>query len=193
MREEREVRYRQLIAEEAGRIHRILEIDEDLVQLPAARLEAIHEALRVVRVLAQDRQESLCSRLGLPPEEFEVIGQIGSGATGVLWAGRQKLFDRRVAIKVLVAQLSANPEVAQRFISEAKATALFSHPHIVQVYDIGRCVGFHYISMEFVPGGSVGVFSWTMRFTSSVMAMRFEPPRLVTLRETVKRPAPGYV
>jgi serine/threonine-protein kinase len=60
--------------------------------------------------------------------------------------------DRMVAIKVLRPQYSSDESFLNRFLKEARAIAVLSHPNIVDVYDVGHDNGRYYIVMEYVPG-----------------------------------------
>jgi serine/threonine-protein kinase len=60
--------------------------------------------------------------------------------------------DRAVAVKLLYAQLSAQPDFRQRFEVEARAAAGLDHPHVVSIHDCGEQDGTPYIVMERLPG-----------------------------------------
>jgi serine/threonine protein kinase/Tol biopolymer transport system component len=68
---------------------------------------------------------------------YEVVALIGAGGMGEVYRARDTRLDRDVAIKVLPAHLSANPETRARFEREARAISHLSHPHICTLYDIG--------------------------------------------------------
>jgi hypothetical protein len=83
-----------------------------------------------------------------------VVGErIGAGGFGEVFAGRHELIGRDVAIKVLYAKYSADPEAVARFVAEAKAVGQLSHPGIVDLYDFGRLEdGRQYCVMERIRG-----------------------------------------
>src|SRR5882724_6403588 len=60
--------------------------------------------------------------------------------------------DRKVALKVLPADVASNRDRMERFIREAKSAAALSHPNIAQIFEIGEHDGTHYIAMEFIEG-----------------------------------------
>ncbi|MGH9934594.1 MAG: protein kinase domain-containing protein, partial [Blastocatellia bacterium] len=60
--------------------------------------------------------------------------------------------ERKVALKVLPAALTQNPDRARRFEREAKAASALNHPNILTIYEIGEADGAHYIVSEFVEG-----------------------------------------
>ena len=69
---------------------------------------------------------------------YDVLGLIGAGGMGEVYKARDTRLDRTVAIKILPAELSADPERRARFEREARAIAALAHPHICTLYDIGR-------------------------------------------------------
>ena len=74
---------------------------------------------------------------------------------GVVYRARDRVLDRTVAVKVLPAELAANPTLVERFEREARAAAKLSDPHIVAVFDTGRDPSARYIVMELVAGVSL--------------------------------------
>jgi serine/threonine-protein kinase len=84
---------------------------------------------------------------------YEVGGQLlGAGGMAEVFEGRDRLLARRVAIKVLRAQLAHEPNILSVFERKAHAAASLSHPNIVGVYDTGTEDGTHFIVTEFVDG-----------------------------------------
>ncbi|MGH9670696.1 MAG: protein kinase domain-containing protein [Terriglobales bacterium] len=83
---------------------------------------------------------------------YELLAPAGAGGMGEVYRARDTRLDRTVAIKVLPAQLSQNPEVRQRFEREAKAISALSHPHICPLYDVGHENGVDFLVMEFLEG-----------------------------------------
>jgi serine/threonine protein kinase len=72
---------------------------------------------------------------------YEITGSIGAGGMGQVYRARDTRLDRTVAIKVLAPELSADPELRQRFEREARAVAALNHPHICTLYDVGHHEG----------------------------------------------------
>src|SRR5262249_38964698 len=68
---------------------------------------------------------------------------------------RQRSLGRDVALKILNSSIASDKEALQRFQNEARATARFSHPNIVQGIDVGSDQGLYYFAMELIDGGSV--------------------------------------
>src|SRR5271154_327572 len=71
---------------------------------------------------------------------------------GEVYRARDTRLDRIVAIKVLPAHLSSNPQSRERFDREAKAISSLSHPHICPLYDVGHQDGIDYLVMEYLEG-----------------------------------------
>ena len=59
---------------------------------------------------------------------------------------------RRVALKILPAEVATNPERMRRFKQEAQAAAALNHPNIAHIYEIGEAGDMRFIAMEFVDG-----------------------------------------
>ncbi len=83
---------------------------------------------------------------------YEIGAPLGAGGMGEVYRARDTRLEREVAIKVLPAQLSASPEMRQRFEREAKAISQLSHPHICALYDVGSQDGVEYLVMELLDG-----------------------------------------
>lgn len=84
------------------------------------------------------------------------VGEIvGEGGMAVVCRGHDLLLNRPVAIKTLRAQYAADEGFLRRFEREAQAAAGFSHPNIVNVYDVGTDGNQHYIVMEYIRGPSL--------------------------------------
>jgi serine/threonine-protein kinase len=89
--------------------------------------------------------------------KYRVEAVIGTGGMGVVYEGRHKVIDRRVAVKFLIPETCSTPEVRQRFINEAKIAAALGHKNIVAVLDMGETTGgVPYIVMEYLEGESLG-------------------------------------
>ena len=86
---------------------------------------------------------------------YEILSPLGAGGMGEVYRGRDKKLDRDVAIKVLPAEMAADPERLERFRREAKALAALDHPAIVGVYSVEEADGVHFLTMQLVEGRSL--------------------------------------
>jgi serine/threonine protein kinase len=83
---------------------------------------------------------------------YEVVEPLGAGGMGEVYRARDTRLGRDVAIKVLPAHLSANPDLKQRLEREAKAISSLNHPHICTLYDVGSQNGVDFLVMEHLEG-----------------------------------------
>jgi len=67
---------------------------------------------------------------------YAISGSLGAGGMGVVYAATDTRLGRRVAIKLLPADASVDPERRRRFVQEARAASTLSHPNIAQIYDV---------------------------------------------------------
>ncbi len=85
-------------------------------------------------------------------DRYEIIEEIGSGGTAVVYKAKCKLLNRYVAVKVLRPDLQNDADFVRRFNVEAQAAASLTHPNIVSIFDVGNSEGLHYIVMEYIEG-----------------------------------------
>jgi eukaryotic-like serine/threonine-protein kinase len=92
---------------------------------------------------------------------YEIVGELGRGAMGIVYKAVDPVIGRTVAVKTI--RLSAEgtglnrAELLARFQTEARAAGLLTHPNIVVVYDAGEEDGLYYITMELVEGKSLQI------------------------------------
>src|SRR3954452_17267566 len=84
---------------------------------------------------------------------FEVLATLGQGGMGLVYRARQPSMARDVALKEMSFGARGNPDVAARFLQEARIEASLAHPNVVVVYDYFEADGAAYIAMEFVERG----------------------------------------
>src|SRR5512138_2621720 len=83
---------------------------------------------------------------------YEIRSKIGEGGMGEVYLAQDTELDRKVALKILPADVSSNRNRIDRFVREAKSAAALSHPNIAQIFEIGKDAGTHFIAMEFIDG-----------------------------------------
>ena len=93
-------------------------------------------------------------------EKIEIAGytierKLGQGGMASVFLAIQQSFEREVALKVMSPLLNSDPSFTTRFIREARIVAHIHHASIVPVYDVGERHPFHYLSMEYLPGGDL--------------------------------------
>jgi serine/threonine protein kinase len=89
---------------------------------------------------------------------YEILKELGSGGMGHVYQAMDRELDEPVALKVLRAEISADPLIQKRFFREIKVTRMITHPNVVKVFDIGKYKGNRFISMEYIDG--VGLDYW---------------------------------
>src|ERR1051326_5396399 len=87
--------------------------------------------------------------------EYEVLALIGSGGMGEVYRARDARLRRDVAIKVLPAAVSFDPERLRRFEQEAQAAAALNHPNILAVFQMGTYEGAPYLVSELLEGSTL--------------------------------------
>src|SRR5262245_44647104 len=83
---------------------------------------------------------------------YELIALIGAGGMGEVWRAFDPGLRRHVAIKILPAQYSQDPDRLRRFEQEAQAAGMLNHPGILSVYAIGRQDDSPYLVTELLEG-----------------------------------------
>src|SRR5215470_3861366 len=83
---------------------------------------------------------------------YEIRSQLGAGGMGEVYLAEDTRLHRKVALKVLPADLASNRDRMRRFEQEATAAAALNHPNIAHIYEIGESEGVNFIAMEFIDG-----------------------------------------
>ena len=111
---------------------------------------------------------------------YFVEAVLGEGGMGVVYRGRHKVIDKRVAIKILRVDMAADAEMVERFLNEAKAASSIGSPHIVDISDFGRLDdGATFFVMEYLDGQSLA----ELMTGSGVIPI----PRLVHIAKQIAR------
>lgn len=85
-------------------------------------------------------------------DRYKLYESIGAGGMAEVYRAEDLRLGRTIAVKILRAQFATDPKTLRRFLDEARSLAGFSHPNVVNVYDVGRQGERYYIVMEYVPG-----------------------------------------
>ena len=117
----------------------------DLLQAPV--LKAARE------IVADEQSKSIAP--GVQFAHYQIISKLGAGGMGVVYLAEDLRLKRRVALKVLGAELTRDPRGVRRFEQEARAASALNHPNILTIYEFGEFNGLHYIASEFVEGATL--------------------------------------
>src|SRR5437870_6391623 len=89
---------------------------------------------------------------------YEIRSKIGEGGMGEVYLALDTKLDRKVALKILPADVAAHHDRMRRFVQEAKAASALNHPNIITIYEIDESDGgtsgerVHFIASEFIDG-----------------------------------------
>jgi eukaryotic-like serine/threonine-protein kinase len=87
--------------------------------------------------------------------EYDVVREIGRGGMAVVFLAQDLRLPRRVALKVMLPELSYSSVMPQRFVGEARTAAMLDHPNIVPVFHAGEQDGLRYFAMRYIDGCSL--------------------------------------
>ena len=87
--------------------------------------------------------------------QYQMLEKLGSGGMGDVYKAQDTRLNRFVAIKVLPAKMSTDPERRRRFVQEAQAASALNHPNIITIYDIVTEGDAQFMVMEFVSGSTL--------------------------------------
>ncbi|HEV8609726.1 MAG TPA: protein kinase [Thermoanaerobaculia bacterium] len=93
---------------------------------------------------------SLATGVRLGP--YEIVAPLGAGGMGEVYRAKDPRIGREVAVKVLPASFSTDPDRLRRFEQEARAAGVLNHPNITAVYDVGTFEGAPYVVTELLDG-----------------------------------------
>ena len=90
--------------------------------------------------------------IGTTLAHYRVLAHLGSGGMGDVYAARDTVLDRSVALKVLPPEDAVTQHGMRRFVEEAKAASALTHPNIATIHELRNADGVHFIVMEYVEG-----------------------------------------
>ena len=155
---------RQRNLKRAGGVYRYMIRQNETFRDVKKRLERLH-TLNKPQLLDSHFNELQLDDNGEKPVlgRYQIERQLGKGAMGVVYLGKDTKLDRLMAIKTLPLALEFEEDELQeatiRFFREASAAGRLQHPNIVSIYDAGEEQDFAYIAMEFFKGGNLVAFT----------------------------------
>ncbi len=84
--------------------------------------------------------------------KYQILEKLGQGGMGVVYKALDTLIERVVAVKTVISNLDADPELRARFFREGRSAGQLSHKNIVTIFDLGEENGMAYIAMEYLEG-----------------------------------------
>ena len=86
---------------------------------------------------------------------YEIRSQLGAGGMGEVYLAQDTKLDRKVALKILPADVAAHPDRMKRFVREAKAASALNHPNIITIHEIDETDSINFIATEFIDGDTL--------------------------------------
>src|SRR5947208_37435 len=83
---------------------------------------------------------------------YRIVAKIGAGGMGEVYLAQDTKLDRKVALKILPADVGAHPDRMKRFVQEAKAASALNHPNIITIHEIDETDSINFIATEFIDG-----------------------------------------
>jgi Tol biopolymer transport system component len=133
-------------------------LSEDVESLLAAHAEAgaFAERPALDQLASQDPEEATTEAPALTEGDaigpYRILGSLGAGGMGEVYRAVDTTLHRLVAVKVLPATLSADPERVERLEREARLLAVLNHPHVATIYGFETARPLRAIVMELVEG-----------------------------------------
>src|SRR5919106_2741773 len=83
---------------------------------------------------------------------YRIIQKLGAGGMGEVYLAQDTKLDRKVALKILAAEVAVDRSRMNRFVQEAKAASALNHPNILTIHEIDETDSVHFIATEFIDG-----------------------------------------
>jgi tetratricopeptide (TPR) repeat protein/predicted Ser/Thr protein kinase len=83
---------------------------------------------------------------------YEIVRLLGQGGMGAVYEAHDKELERQVAVKVIRADMAANPEILRRFKQELILARQITHKNVIRIFDLGQADGIKFITMEYIEG-----------------------------------------
>jgi len=83
---------------------------------------------------------------------YRILIKIGAGGMGEVFLAEDTRLNRKVALKILPAEVAANEDRMRRFVQEAKSASALNHPNIITIYEIDQVDSVYFIASEFIDG-----------------------------------------
>jgi serine/threonine protein kinase/tetratricopeptide (TPR) repeat protein len=90
---------------------------------------------------------------------YEIRAPLGAGGMGEVYLAQDTKLDRKVALKILPADVAAQQDRMRRFVQEAKAASALNHPNIITIYEIEQIDSVNFMATEFIDGETLR--QWT--------------------------------
>jgi serine/threonine protein kinase len=140
--------------------------EDDLLEYVERRLSPEHRAETEAHLRRCDSCRELLAEVapeangsdGELAERYQIIGPLGAGGMGIIYAARDAKLRRTVALKMLRpggAGDATQAKMRERLLREARAMAQLSHPNVLPVFDVGELDGDVFVTMELVEGSSL--------------------------------------
>jgi serine/threonine protein kinase/Tol biopolymer transport system component len=114
------------------------------IESPALEVEA--------RSVADDQEQSA---VGQTIAHYKVISLLGVGGMGQVYLAEDTRLGRKIALKILPAEFTRDPDRVRRFQQEARAASALNHPNIITIYEIGQLEDRHFIATELIDGDTL--------------------------------------
>ncbi|HJZ81265.1 MAG TPA: protein kinase [Pyrinomonadaceae bacterium] len=84
--------------------------------------------------------------------QYRILSHLGAGGMGEVYLAQDEKLRRKVALKLLFADVTKSEDWVRRFEQEAYAASALNHPNIITIYEVGQVKDSHFISTEFIDG-----------------------------------------